>query len=137
VSVRVRPLNKQEQQEGFAWRLDNNTLVQCDPYTKEPDRTRDTKYILDNAFDPGSTTQQIYEATTLPLVHKVVSGFNSTVFAYGQTSSGKTHTMRGSDADPGIIPLAVHGVFSLIEACQDREFLLRVSYMEVRPVHAR
>lgn len=48
-----------------------------------------------------------------------------------QTSSGKTYTMRGTPSDPGIISLAVHEVFSIIEACQDREFLLRVSYMEV------
>ena len=38
---------------------------------------------------------------------QVVSGFNSTVFAYGQTSSGKTHTMKGTADEPGIIPLAV------------------------------
>lgn len=63
---------------------------------------------------------------------QVVNGFNSTVFAYGQTSSGKTHTMKGTAGDPGIIPLAVREVFALIGACQDREFLLRVSYMEVR-----
>jgi hypothetical protein len=60
-----------------------------------------------------------------------VHGFNSTVFAYGQTSSGKTHTMRGTPAEPGIIPMAVQEAFALIEASQDREFLLRVSYMEV------
>lgn len=63
---------------------------------------------------------------------QVVNGFNSTVFAYGQTSSGKTHTMKGTGDDPGIIPLAVREIFQLIGACQDREFLLRVSYMEVR-----
>lgn len=69
--------------------------------------------------------------TPLPCGLQVVNGFNSTVFAYGQTSSGKTHTMKGTAADPGIIPLAVREVFALINACQDREFLLRVSYMEV------
>lgn len=52
--------------------------------------------------------------------------------AYGQTSSGKTHTMRGTAAEPGIIPLAVGEIFALIERAQDREFLIRVSYMEVR-----
>ncbi len=62
----------------------------------------------------------------------MVGGFNGTVFAYGQTSSGKTHTMSGTAAEPGIIPLAVREVFALVEQHQDREFLLRVSYMEVR-----
>ena len=63
---------------------------------------------------------------------QVVGGFNGTVFAYGQTSSGKTHTMRGSADEPGIIPLAVAEIFDKIHSMQDREFLLRVSYMEVR-----
>ena len=74
---------------------------------------------------------QVYSATTQPLIQKVVGGFNSTVFAYGQTSSGKTHTMRGTEQEPGIIPLAVREIFDHIGSMQDREFLLRVSYMEV------
>jgi hypothetical protein len=61
-----------------------------------------------------------------------MGGFNGTVFAYGQTSSGKTHTMLGTSHEPGIVPLAVRAIFDHIEATQDREFLLRVSYMEVR-----
>jgi len=62
---------------------------------------------------------------------QVVGGFNGTVFAYGQTSSGKTHTMRGTTSEQGIIPLAVADIFRQINSMQDREFLLRVSYMEV------
>ena len=62
---------------------------------------------------------------------QVVGGFNGTVFAYGQTSSGKTHTMRGTSSEQGIIPLAVADIFRHINSMQDREFLLRVSYMEV------
>ncbi|GJM98735.1 hypothetical protein PR202_ga15769 [Eleusine coracana subsp. coracana] len=54
-----------------------------------------------------------------------------TVFAYGQTSSGKTYTMRGCDSEQGIIPLAVHGLFQHIQENVDREFLLRMSYMEI------
>ena len=52
--------------------------------------------------------------------------------AQGQTSSGKTYTMRGGPQEAGLIPLAVHDVFRLIEASQDREYLIRVSYTEVR-----
>jgi hypothetical protein len=48
------------------------------------------------------------------------------------TRSGKTYTMRGTPSEPGIVSLAVHDVFDLIEEAQEREFLLRVSYMEVR-----
>ena len=75
---------------------------------------------------------QVYRATTEGIISKVMGGFNGTVFAYGQTSSGKTHTMLGAAHEPGIVPLAVRAIFDHIEATQDREFLLRVSYMEVR-----
>ncbi|XP_015635862.1 kinesin-like protein KIN-7E, chloroplastic isoform X2 [Oryza sativa Japonica Group] len=54
-----------------------------------------------------------------------------TVFAYGVTSSGKTHTMHGEQKSPGIIPLAVKDVFSIIQDTPGREFLLRVSYLEI------
>ena len=131
MSVRVRPLNKQEQSDGFAWKIENNSMFQVDPNTHEPERVRDARYMLDHIFSPKQSTREIYGTTTQCLIHKLVNGFNSTVFAYGQTSSGKTHTMRGTPDEPGIIPMAVQEVFSLIEQSQDREFLLRVSYMEV------
>ncbi len=127
VAVRVRPLNKQEVEggQGFAWNIQGNSIVPVDD-------SRDAKYALDHVFGPEWSTRQIYDAVARGVVHKVVSGFNGTVFAYGQTSSGKTFTMRGAPpAEEGIIPLAVHEIFHLIEAAQDREFLLRVSYMEV------
>lgn len=127
----MRPLNRQEQGEGFSWRIDGNSMCQVDPATREPERGRDAKYALDHVFGPETSTAQLYAATTQGLIRKLVNGFNSTVFAYGQTSSGKTHTMRGAANEPGIIPMAVHEVFSIIEQQQDREFLLRVSYMEV------
>ncbi|GIL95335.1 hypothetical protein Vretimale_1382 [Volvox reticuliferus] len=131
VSVRVRPLNKQEEQEIFAWRIDGNSIVQLDSSNRDVDRTKDTKYVLDHVFGPDWTTEKIYEVTTQELIHKMVNGFNSTVFAYGQTSSGKTHTMRGTHDSPGIIPLAVTEAFRLIEANESREYLIRVSYMEI------
>ncbi|ONM55045.1 Kinesin-like protein KIN-7O [Zea mays] len=56
---------------------------------------------------------------------------DGTVFAYGQTNSGKTFTMRGSANEPGIIPLAVHDLFQRIQEHMDREFLVRMSYMEI------
>eukprot|EP00983_Pelagomonas_calceolata_P091170 1157512-Pelagomonas_calceolata.AAC.1 len=129
VAVRVRPLSKQERENGhsFAWNVQANCISPVD--------SRDSRYTLDHVFGPNWTTHRIYEATTQPLLHKVISGFNSTVFAYGQTSSGKTYTMRGTPEDAGLIPLAVNEIFALIESCQDREFLLRVSYMEVGGKH--
>ncbi|XP_019438183.1 PREDICTED: kinesin-like protein KIN-7D, mitochondrial isoform X2 [Lupinus angustifolius] len=60
-----------------------------------------------------------------------MEGINGTVFAYGVTSSGKTHTMHGDQNAPGIIPLAIKDVFSMIQDTPGREFLLRVSYLEI------
>lgn len=107
--------------------MDNNKIYACASareQTAEP-------YSLDNVFNESCTTDHIYRHTTQEVVAKVIGGFNGTVFAYGQTSSGKTHTIRGTANEPGIISLAVAEVFDRIEQRQDREFLLRVSYMEV------
>lgn len=61
-----------------------------------------------------------------------MEGYNGTVFAYGQTSSGKTYTMMGDFANPGVIPRAIEDVFAYIqENSNQREFLLRVSYLEI------
>jgi hypothetical protein len=60
---------------------------------------------------PPNTPQEIvYNSTALPIVESVLEGYNGTIFAYGQTGTGKTHTMEGPDnptADQrGIIPRA-------------------------------
>lgn len=54
-----------------------------------------------------------------------MEGFNSTIFAYGQTSSGKTHTMLGSETSPGIMQIAVEEIFSIIMNNSDRKYLIR------------
>ncbi|KAF2925733.1 hypothetical protein DAI22_06g073800 [Oryza sativa Japonica Group] len=60
-----------------------------------------------------------------------MKGINGTIFAYGVTSSGKTHTMHGDQISPGVIPLAVKDIFNIIQETPNREFLLRVSYLEI------
>lgn len=88
------------------------------------------------------TNYGVYDASVKKLVRKTVEGYNGTVFAYGQTSSGKTHTMRGHTDEAGIIPLAVADLFEEISTVQinsivinvkqrDREFTLKVTYLEI------
>lgn len=82
------------------------------------------------------TQVDIYETAALPIVESVLEGFNGTIFAYGQTSSGKTHTMQGVDiTDPetmGIIPRIVNHIFNQIdEASEDIEFTVKVSMIEI------
>ena len=80
-------------------------------------------YRVDNVFDESCSNLDVYNKTTSKIVKSVLDGFNGTVFAYGQTSSGKTHTMHGEiGTEPGIVPLAVQDVFDSIEKCPEREF---------------
>ncbi|KAJ7549092.1 hypothetical protein O6H91_07G039700 [Diphasiastrum complanatum] len=128
VAIRVRPLSKQEVGKGSAWKIASNTINLCNSTgATVPGQS----FTFDRVFDTDSKTQEIYEARTKDIISSTVGGFNGTVFAYGQTSSGKTFTMRGSPTEPGIIPLAVQDVFHNIQEAENREFLLRVSYMEI------
>ena len=91
---------------------------------------RDT-FTYDHIYGTDSRTKDIYDQMVDPIVHSVVEGVHGTVFAYGQTSCGKTYTMQGHGSTPGILQMAVLGIFEKIESCPDREFLFRVSYIEI------
>jgi len=65
------------------------------------------------------------------IVYSVMEGYNGTIFAYRQTNSGKTYTMMGTSENPGFIPLAIANIFDYIKNTPQREFLLRVSYLEI------
>lgn len=72
-----------------------------------PSKLEGRNLCVKNSYQTAHIWWQVYERTTKDIVEKVVGGFNGTVFAYGQTSSGKTHTMMGVPDEPGIVPLAV------------------------------
>ncbi len=91
---------------------------------------RDT-FTYDHIYGTESRTRDIYDQMVDPIVNSVVEGVHGTVFAYGQTSCGKTYTMQGHGSTPGILQMAVLGIFEKIESCPDREFLFRVSYIEI------
>ncbi|GAA6018610.1 hypothetical protein JCM11491_006164 [Sporobolomyces phaffii] len=77
-------------------------------------------------------TSKLYDRKIRPVVKAALNGFNGTVFAYGQTASGKTHTMMGSSSEPGIIPLAIDELFSYIHKQNThRTYSLRVSFLEI------
>eukprot|EP01124_Arcella_intermedia_P025828 TRINITY_DN4706_c0_g1_i9.p1 TRINITY_DN4706_c0_g1~~TRINITY_DN4706_c0_g1_i9.p1 ORF type:complete len:616 (+),score=104.72 TRINITY_DN4706_c0_g1_i9:54-1901(+) len=94
---------------------------------------RDDTYAFsfDKIFSPESSTYEIFKEVALPIIDASLEGINGTIFAYGQTSSGKTHTMVGSPSCPGVIPLSIDHIFKKIESSLDREFLVRLSYMEI------
>jgi len=93
-------------------------------------------FTFDHVFGMDSTQKQVYDVAAKPIIESVLEGFNGTIFAYGQTSSGKTHTMQGpsiEDVDmQGIIPRMVRTVFNRIEAASDCiEFTVKVSMIEI------
>nr|CAB3499157.1 unnamed protein product [Digitaria exilis] len=126
VTIRFRPLSEREFQRGdeISWYPDGDRLVRCE-YNPA------TAYGYDKVFGPSTTTEAVYDVAARPVVKGAMEGINGTVFAYGVTSSGKTHTMHGDQNCPGIIPLAIKDVFSMIQDSPGREFLLRVSYLEI------
>ncbi|XP_048054193.1 centromere-associated protein E isoform X6 [Megalobrama amblycephala] len=131
VCVRVRPLIKREESESsepvqLFWRADKQAIHQLDD-----DGTQTKSFSFDRVFSAEESTGQLYQDIAKPLVVSAVEGYNGTIFAYGQTSSGKTFTMMGSEHNPGVIPLAMADVFKTIKNCPKKEFLLRVSYMEI------
>ncbi|KAG9085373.1 Kinesin-like protein kip2 [Ceratobasidium sp. UAMH 11750] len=79
----------------------------------------------------GTDNKAVYAATAKSHVRAAMDGYNSVIFAYGQTASGKTFTLSGSEEEPGIIPRAMRDVFGYIKKHPDREFLLRASYLEI------
>uniref|UniRef100_A0A672ZQ13 Kinesin-like protein n=1 Tax=Sphaeramia orbicularis TaxID=375764 RepID=A0A672ZQ13_9TELE len=92
-------------------------------------------YVFDQVFPTNTTQEQVYNACAKQIVKDVLGGYNGTIFAYGQTSSGKTHTMEGNLHDPqgmGIIPRIAEDIFEHIFAMDENlEFHIKVSYFEI------
>ncbi|NWR61489.1 CENPE protein, partial [Bucorvus abyssinicus] len=114
--------NALEDKVSLHWKSENNTI-------SEVNGTKVFSY--DRVFHSSDNTQQLYEGVAVPIIQSAVQGYNGTIFAYGQTASGKTYTMMGNEDSVGIIPKAIQHVFKVICEIPDREFLLRVSYMEI------
>ncbi|KAM4712296.1 centromere-associated protein E isoform 3-T3 [Anableps anableps] len=133
VCVRVRPVVQREEKAAsenaqsvqLFWETDKKSVRQID------DGNSSKCFTFDRVFSAEESTSQLYQDIAKPLVVSTVEGYNGTIFAYGQTSSGKTFTMMGCDRNRGVIPLAVDDVFQTIKTFPNKEFLLRVSYMEI------
>ncbi|XP_062992506.1 centromere-associated protein E [Elgaria multicarinata webbii] len=127
VCVRVRPLIARENEDledkvQVSWKSEGCTISQIDG-TKS--------FIFDRVFHSQDGTMEVYQGVAAPIIKSAVQGYNGTIFAYGQTASGKTYTMLGTQDHPGILPMAINDVFNTICRIPDREFLLRISYMEI------
>jgi centromeric protein E len=129
VSVRIRPMNDME----VAMKSEPVWIEHHGNCITEIDTGGETgkQLFYDQVFGPETSTQEVYDKVAVNIIKASLAGYNGTLFAYGQTSSGKTHTLMGSAGEPGFIILAVHDVFNHILTTTNLEFLVRVSYVEI------
>uniref|UniRef100_A0ACD6AF60 Uncharacterized protein n=1 Tax=Avena sativa TaxID=4498 RepID=A0ACD6AF60_AVESA len=125
VTVRVRPLSKKELavKDQAAWECaDGQTIMYKGP---PQDRAAPTSYTFDKVFGPSCQTDLVYEDGAKDVAMSALTGINATIFAYGQTSSGKTYTMRG------VTDSAVSDIYRHMENTPEREFIIKISAMEI------
>ncbi|KAI1191811.1 kinesin motor domain-containing protein [Nemania serpens] len=95
-------------------------------------KVKDQTFGFDRIFDENTTQTEVYEATTKGLLDSVLDGYNATVFAYGATGCGKTHTITGTPQMPGIIFLTMQELFEKINDCSDEKHTeISLSYLEI------
>ncbi|VDK86471.1 unnamed protein product [Litomosoides sigmodontis] len=148
VIIRCRPLSASEISDGhqrvfYFWYLVsfNSSIVDIQTNRgvielhnpKEPNEPSKV-FTFDSVYDPQSKQLDLYDETFRHLVDSVLEGFNGTIFAYGQTGTGKTFTMEGVPDDPelrGVIPNAYHHIFQHIAQSRNQQYLVRASYLEI------
>jgi kinesin family protein 18/19 len=95
-------------------------------------RVKDQTFMFDRVFDENITQSDVYEATTRNLLDSVLDGYNATVFAYGATGCGKTHTITGTASQPGIIFLTMQELFEKINDISEEKVVeVSLSYLEI------
>lgn len=95
-------------------------------------KVKDQVFAFDRVFDENTTQSEVYEGTTRNLLDSVLDGYNATVFAYGATGCGKTHTITGTSQQPGIIFLTMQELFEKIdERSQEKSTEISLSYLEI------
>ncbi|CAL5004715.1 unnamed protein product [Urochloa decumbens] len=143
VLLRCRPFSDEER------RSNAPQVVTCNEYQREvavsqtiAGKQSDRVFTFDKVFGPTAKQQDLYDQAIIPIVNEVLEGFNCTIFAYGQTGTGKTYTMEGEcrraksgpkgqlPADAGVIPRAVKQIFDTLER-QNTEYSVKVTFLEL------
>ncbi|KAH0626949.1 hypothetical protein JD844_002267 [Phrynosoma platyrhinos] len=89
-------------------------------------------FAFDRVFGETATQVEVFENTTKEILDGVLNGYNCSVFAYGATGAGKTHTMLGSEKEPGIMYLTMQELYKKIEARKEEKHCeVLISYQEV------
>lgn len=122
VAVRVRPKNKREKDE-------ENVVDQSDGLQL---KVSGHVFTFDQVFGPDSSQESVYNTIGKNAVEWVGQGYNSTIFVYGATSSGKSHTMFGTQTDVGIIPRTCQDLYAYIEQNENVvEASVKCSFIEI------
>ena len=132
VISRFRPMNELEKSNG------NEEVAE---FTSETSLTFNSirenhriRFNFDRIFPPNSTQEELYNFGVKEIIDGVLDGYNGTVLAYGQTSSGKTYTMEGlidDESKMGVIPRMINHVFNFIRNNNDIEFIMKASMVEL------
>ncbi|XP_066910744.1 kinesin-like protein KIF11 [Clytia hemisphaerica] len=146
VAVRCRPRNGQEVKMGSPSVVDVNMPTKEINVRQEMnymDKGNNKTFSFDKVFGPKSKQIDVYKSMVCPVIDEVLQGYNCTIFAYGQTGTGKTFTMEGDRTDSGdfswqddplagIIPRAMHQLFEQLNSMEDcAEYSVRVSFLEI------
>ncbi|KAK3995299.1 putative kinesin-like protein [Cladorrhinum sp. PSN332] len=95
-------------------------------------KVKDQVFAFDRIFDENAAQADVYEGTTRGLLDSVLDGYNATVFAYGATGCGKTHTITGTPSSPGIIFMTMQELFEKIAERSDEKVTeVTLSYLEI------
>ncbi|ONI09213.1 hypothetical protein PRUPE_5G224200 [Prunus persica] len=126
VTVRLRPLSKREQlaKDQVAWECIDDTTIVYKPPPQERS-AQPAPFTFDKVFGPSCVTETVYEEGVKNVALSSLMGINATIFAYGQTSSGKTYTMRG------ITEKAVIDIYNHIMNTPERDFTIKISGLEI------
>lgn len=136
VVVRCRPFSKKEELTDCENILDvDDKLGQIAIRNPKAPPDEPLKvFTFDAVYGWTSSQRDVYDDVVRPLVESVLHGFNGTIFAYGQTGTGKTYTMHGVSSDPdrrGVIPNSFQHIFTQISRTQNQKYLVRSSYLEI------
>jgi kinesin family protein 11 len=142
VSLRTRDTTRRRPRSQIEVANDTPEVVQCNELHKEVQLTQSInkkeyarKYHFDRVYDADTSQERLYETAVAPMVDEVLQGFNCTVFAYGQTGTGKTHTMTGdmqNQNEAGVIPRAVGHIFRYLNGLGGvNEFTVKCSFLEL------
>jgi len=139
VVVRCRPMNSQEIVDNRRYAVIFDVAAGVAIIEKEGVGDSGKKeFTYDAVYDHSTSQDMIYEDTAHDIVESVMDGYNGTVFCYGQTGAGKSHTMcgpEGFDTDPelkGLLPRSFAHIFTNIHTRGEGvKFLVRASYLEI------